>query len=85
VRRHIPQLILRELSFSGQAMTTGQIAKAIDYNHEGTEIALKRMEEAGQVLQSGGGRWAIGVTAMTQLEGHALTAGNGKFRSPAGI
>src|SRR5438132_12079120 len=30
-RRRIPQLILRELSFSGQAMTTSQMAKAIDY------------------------------------------------------
>ena len=30
VRRHIPQLILRELSFSGEAMTATQIAKAID-------------------------------------------------------
>jgi DNA-binding transcriptional ArsR family regulator len=85
VRRQIPQLILRELSFSGQAMTIGQIAKAIDYNVERTEIALRRMEEAGQVLQSGGGRWTIGITAVTQLEGHAVTAGNGKFRSPAGI
>ena len=31
VRRHIRELILRELSFSGQAMTATQIAKAIDY------------------------------------------------------
>ena len=31
VRRHIRELILRELSFSGQAMTATQIAKAVDY------------------------------------------------------
>src|SRR5215469_15589925 len=29
-RRPIPQMILRELSFSGEKMTTTQIAKAID-------------------------------------------------------
>ena len=83
-RRQIAELILRELSFSGQAMTASQIAKAIDYNRERTETALKRMEEAGQVLQNGGGRWAIGITAMTQLDKHAVTAGNGKSRSLAG-
>ena len=30
-RRDIKLLVLRELSFSGEAMTTTQIAKAIDY------------------------------------------------------
>src|ERR1700746_355605 len=30
-RRNIPQFISNELSFSGKAMTTNQIAKAIDY------------------------------------------------------
>src|SRR3979490_1645609 len=38
-RRHIPQLILRELSFSGQAVSASQIAKAIGYNLEGTQTA----------------------------------------------
>ena len=84
VRRQIPELILRELSFSGQAMTANQIAKAIGYNRERTETALQRMEEAGQVLQHGVGRWAIGITAMTQLDKHAGTGGNGKSRSLAG-
>src|ERR1700738_744651 len=37
VRRQIRELILRELSFSGQAMTAAQIAKAIDYLPERTE------------------------------------------------
>jgi hypothetical protein len=82
VRRHIPQLILRELSFSGQAMTATQIAKAIDYQPERTETALQRMEETGQVRGNAGGRWTIGTTAMGQLNGHAAT-GNGKARSMA--
>jgi uncharacterized glyoxalase superfamily protein PhnB len=81
VRRHIRELILRELSFSGQAMTATQIAKAVDYQTERTEMALQRMEETGKVLRNAGGRWAIGNTAMAQLNGHAATGGNGKSRS----
>jgi hypothetical protein len=42
-RRPKPQLILRELSFSGQAMTTAQIAKAIEYLPDRTETALERI------------------------------------------
>lgn len=79
-RRDIRQLILRELSFSGEAMTATQIAKAIDYQFERTEIALHRMEETGQVARNEGGRWAIGNTAMAQPNGHAATGGNGKSR-----
>jgi DNA-binding IclR family transcriptional regulator len=71
---------LRELSFSGQAMTAAQIAKAIDYLPERTETALQRMEESGQVLRNAGGRWAIGNTAMAQLNGHAAAGGDGKSR-----
>jgi hypothetical protein len=82
VRWHIPELILRELSFSGQAMTATQIAKAIDYHPERTETALHRMEETGQVLRNAGGRWTIGTTAVGQLNGHAAT-GNGKALSIA--
>jgi hypothetical protein len=82
VRRHIPQLILRELSFSGQAMTATQMAKAIDYHPEQTETALRRMEETGQVLRNAEGRWTIGTTAMSQLNGHAAT-GDSKARSTA--
>jgi len=81
VRRQIRELILRELSFSGQAMTAAQIAKAIDYLPERTETALQRMEESGQVLRNAGGRWAIGNTAMAQLNGHAAAGDNGKSRS----
>ena len=73
-RRPIPQLILRELSFSGQAMTTAQIAKAIEYFPDRTETALERMESAGRVLRNEEGRWAI---VLTKTNGHAATAGNG--------
>lgn len=81
VRRPIRELILRELSFSGQAMTATQIAKAIDYQTERTEMALQRMEETRQVLRNAEGRWAIGNTVMPQLNGYAATGGNGKSRS----
>jgi hypothetical protein len=73
-RRPIPQLILRELSFSGQAMTTAQIARAIEYLPDRTETALERMESAGRVLRNKEGRWAI---VLTKTNGHAATAGNG--------
>jgi hypothetical protein len=56
-RRHIPQLILRELSFSGQATSASQLAKAIDYNIERTQTALARLEKTGQVLRNSEGRW----------------------------
>jgi DNA-binding IclR family transcriptional regulator len=81
VRRHIRELILRELSFSGQAMTVTQIAKAIDYFPERTEMALERMEEDGQVVRNDGGQWAIGTTAAAQLTGHAAADANGRSRS----
>jgi hypothetical protein len=65
---------LRELSFSGQAMTTAQIARAIEYLPDRTETALDRMESAGRVLRNKEGRWAI---VITHTNGHAATAGNG--------
>ena len=83
-RRHIPQLILRELSFSGQAMSASQLAKAIDYNIERTQTALTRLEIAGQVLRNGEGRWAIGITAVAPFHEHTA-AGNGKSPSPADV
>ena len=76
--RRIPELIARELSFSGQAMTARQIAKAIDYNLEGTETALRRMEEAGQLHQSGSNRWTIASAAQLTVN---AASGNGKFLS----
>ena len=72
VRRPIPEMILRELSFSGQAMTTTQIAKAIDYIPERTETALERLERDGQVLRNEG-RWTIRTpTSLAQGNGHAV-------------
>src|SRR5207248_10653207 len=72
--RPIPQLIFRELSFSGQAMTTAQIAKAIEYLPDRTETALERMQSAGRVLRNEEGRWAI---VLTKSKEHAATAVNG--------
>jgi hypothetical protein len=78
VRRSIRQLILRELSFSGRAMTTAQIAKAIEYQSTRTETALGRLEAVGQVVRGEQGGWAIGIAAMDQLNTHMVTATNGK-------
>jgi hypothetical protein len=83
-RRPIRQMILRELSFSGQTMTATQIAKAIDYNSVRTKTALNRMEATGHVLRNGADRWTIGIGAMAQLNEHAVTGGNGKSRQMAG-
>jgi len=81
-RRPIRQMILRELSFSGQTMTAAQIARAIDYYPERTEMALGHMEKDGQVFRSEGDRWAIGTTALTHLNGHTVKAGNGDPAAP---
>lgn len=76
-RRPIRELILRELSFSGQAMTVGQIARAIDYIVDRTETALERMHKDGQVTRNGEGRWAIDRTALSDMNGQAArTNGN---------
>lgn len=66
-RRAMRQLILRELSFSGEAMTVTQIAKAIGYNRAGTETALTRMASAGQVHRDEVGRWAIAPQGAAKL------------------
>src|SRR6266851_2948329 len=58
-RRNIPQLIMRELSFSGKAMTKEQIAKSIDYLPLQTERALRRLESSGKTVQNVDGRWEI--------------------------
>lgn len=76
-RRPIREMILRELSFSGQTMTTAQIAKAINYVAERTQTALERMEEDGQVLRNDN-QWAIRTTSLTHM--NAVSAGNSKFQ-----
>ena len=82
-RRPIREMILRELSFSGQAMTIAQIAKAIAYLPDRTEAVLERMEKNGQVLRNDGGRWAIGLSVSSQTNGHADSPSNGKFPADA--
>src|SRR5271169_614387 len=78
-RRPIRELILRELSFSGQAMTAAQIAKAINYIPERTETALERMEKDGQVIRNETGRWTVSLAGSPQIDGHASGASNGKL------
>ena len=73
-RRDITQLILRELSFSGQPMTTTQIAKAIDYIPERTETALQRLEIGGKLLRNENGRWAAVIATIAKPNGHAAGA-----------
>ena len=62
-RRDVPELILREMSFNGKAMTSAQIAQAIDYIPERTETALKRLEIGGKVARDEHDRWIIATTA----------------------
>ena len=79
-RRPIREMILRELSFSGQMMTTTEIAKAIDYIPERTETALERLERDGQVLRNEG-RWTISTTPLAQANDHAVR-GNRSSQEP---
>ena len=74
-RRDIKLLVLRELSFSGEPMTTTQIAKAIDYIPEKTETVLKRLEIGGKVRRDEKrGRWALVITDRDQPNGHPAGA-----------
>jgi len=69
-RRDIKLLIQRELSFSGEAMTSAQIAKAIGYIKALTETALKRLEVGGKVRRHESGCWALVLTGKDQPSGH---------------
>ena len=71
-RRDIQQMIIQELSYSAKAMTTRQIAKAIDYLQERTERELKRLENEGKIAQSRDGLWEIVV--VTGARPDSLTA-----------
>jgi hypothetical protein len=64
-RRDIMQLILCELSFSGEELTIAQIAKAINYIPERTETALKRLETGGKVRRNERGRWVTVIPAVS--------------------
>jgi CRP-like cAMP-binding protein len=86
-RRNIPQFISNELSFSGKAMTTNQIAKAIDYFPERTEKALERMESSGEIIRTGDGRWTVHIRPE-KTNGHARAtaiSGLGGQRSEVGV
>jgi hypothetical protein len=84
-RRNIPQIILTELSFSGAPMTTGQIAKTIEYFSDRTESALKGLENSGRVVRDQDGRWAIPVATVSLPEGGRVATANGKsFVRPNG-
>jgi predicted transcriptional regulator len=73
-RRDISELIVRELSFSGQEMTTAQIAKAIAYIPERTETVLKRLEKNGEIVRNENGRWVAQVTHKIRPNGHGSAA-----------
>jgi predicted transcriptional regulator len=73
-RRDIRQMIIQELSFSGKAMTKQQIAKAIDYIPERTEVALKRLEGAGRIIQNREGSWEVVLITAPHTNGHAVGA-----------
>jgi hypothetical protein len=75
-RRNIPQLIIRELSFSGKAMAKEQIARSIDYLPWQTERALRRLESVGKIVQNKNGRWEVVTSTVAQTNGHAVTATN---------
>ena len=60
-RRDIRQMIIQELSYSAKAMTTRQIAKAIDYLPDRTEVALKRLQNEGKTVQNRDGLWEVVV------------------------
>ena len=60
-RRDIRQMIIQELSYSAKAMTTRQIAKAIDYLPDRTEAALKRLQNEGKTVQNRDGLWEVVV------------------------
>ena len=59
--RDIRQMIIKELSYSAKAMTTRQIAKAIDYLPERTEAGLKRLQNEGKTVQNRDGLWEVVV------------------------
>ena len=75
-RRNIRQMIIKELSYSGKVMTTKIIARAIDYIPERTEVALKRLERAGKIIQNRDGQWEAVFIAATRPNGHDVESDN---------
>ena len=82
-RRDIKLLVLRELSFSGEPMTTAQIAKAIGYIPERTETVLQRLENGGKLRRDErSGRWALVITG-TDLPSEPASAREGSSATAA--
>ena len=75
-RRDIRQMIIKELSYSGKVMTTKEIARSIEYIPERTEMALKRLERAGKILQNREGRWEAVLIAGPRPNGHEVEFDN---------
>jgi len=73
------------LSFSGEPMTTTQIAKAIDYNSERTGTVLARLETSEKVLRNSGGRWTGVIGAMAQPDLRAVTGRNNAPSAPQAL
>jgi hypothetical protein len=67
-RRDIRQMIIKELSYSANAMTMRQIAKAIDYLPDRTEAALKRLQNEGKTVQNRDGLWEVVVISGASLD-----------------
>jgi hypothetical protein len=73
-RRDIRQMIINELMYTGKVMTTKNIARAIDYIPERTEVALKRLERAGKIVQNKDGQWEAVFIAAPRPNGHDVDA-----------
>jgi hypothetical protein len=55
-------------------MTKEQIAKVIDYMPERTEVALKRLEDAGRLIKNRDGSWEAVVITAPRTNRHAVGA-----------
>ena len=73
-RRDIRQMIMQELSYSAKAMTTRQIAKAIDYLPDRTETALKWLRDEGKTVQRRDGLWEVVVLSSASPDRLSVAA-----------
>ena len=73
-RRDIRQIIIKELSYSGKAMTTQKIAKSINYLQERTEAALRRLEGEGKIIQNRDSLWEVVVITDASADSPTVAA-----------
>ena len=73
-RRDVRQMIIKELSYSAKAMTTRQIAKAVDYLQERTEAVLKRLANEGKIVQNQDGLWEVVVITGASPDSFTVAA-----------